>query len=109
LKSVHEILDNVYGSVQQKVRVVGGSHKLDVFQKSRFYAGCIYRSIQAAGFYDKVQMRTERTHPKEHFYYISHAKHLVVPASRYSKLMGPFAQNRRGKIVGRSFGVNWRR
>ena len=113
IKSVHEILDNIYnistfegeGFEHMKVQIVGGTHRKEYWQKSRVYAACLHRAIQNAGF--MVDMRLEGAHPDEDFYYISHAKRLIVSAGGYSNLMGKLAEYRGGKIAGRSFGVSW--
>ena len=108
LKSARELLDNIRQANVTKVRIVGGSHKSHFYKKSRVYSSCIYKAIQAAG-YDDVTMHVEGYHPDQDFYYISHAKQLVVSAGGYSNLMGKIAVRRGGTIIGRKFSIHWRR
>ena len=106
IKSVHELLNDV-GSVSdlKVVHIVGGTHRKEYWQKSRVYAGCIHRAMEEGGY--NVTMRVEGIHPDEDFYYTSHAKQLIVSAGGFSNLMGQIAEHRGGRIIGRSFGVNW--
>eukprot|EP00539_Tryblionella_compressa_P004592 CAMPEP_0178752340 /NCGR_PEP_ID=MMETSP0744-20121128/11012_1 /TAXON_ID=913974 /ORGANISM="Nitzschia punctata, Strain CCMP561" /LENGTH=206 /DNA_ID=CAMNT_0020406055 /DNA_START=424 /DNA_END=1044 /DNA_ORIENTATION=+ len=105
IKSVREFLENIHDSGAEKVRIIGGSHRRNMFMKSRVYAGCIYRAVQAAGY--NVTMRIEGVHPDVDFYYISHAKKIVVSAGGYSNLMGQIAESRGGQIIGRKFSIHW--
>lgn len=105
IKSIHELLDNVHSSKAKTVHIVGGSHKKEFWRKSRVYAGCLHRAIETAGY--NTTMRLEGTHPDIDFYYISHARQMVVSAGGYSNLMGQLVEYRGGKIIGRSFGVSW--
>jgi len=109
IKGAPELLDNIRSSGLTKVRIVGGSHKADQYEKSRVYAGCIAEAIRDAGFSDTT-LQIEGHHPEVDFYYISHAKHLVVSAGGYSNIMGNLARMRYGNdtIIGRSFGITWR-
>jgi hypothetical protein len=110
IKSVYEILENVYESGVRQVEIRGGSHYANQFQKSRVYANCLYRAIRDAGYdndNDTVGMTIEGTPAEVDFFYISHATQLVVGPGGYSHLMGKLVERRGGKIVGRSFGLLW--
>lgn len=110
IKSASELLENVYDTTDtgraSNVHIVGGSHKVDFYLKSRVYAGCLQQVMLAAGYHD-TQLTVEGVPAEQDFYYISHARQLVVSAGGYSNLMGQLASRRGATIVGRSFGVHW--
>jgi hypothetical protein len=101
IKSVSEILTNIQESGLSKVSLRGGSHKPELYVKSRVYAGCLKQAIQQAGY--RVKMSLDHTTPDQDFYYMSHASHFVVSTGGYSRLIGQLVEHRGGTIVGRNF------
>ena len=95
-----------FSSGAKKVYIVGDSHYKQHWRKSRVYAGCLHRSIQFTGY--NTTMRLEGIPFYVDFFSVSHARQLVVSVAGYSNLMGKLVEYRGGRLVGRSFSVNWR-
>ena len=106
IKSIREILNNIHSSGAKKVYIVGGSHSKQHWRKSRVYAGCLHRAIQFAGY--STTMRLEGIATDIDFFFVSHARQLVVSVGGYSNLMGKLVEYRGGRLVGRSFSVDWK-
>lgn len=120
LKPIHELLENIYEQDgtdtnsndkrnkvdNTKVHVVGGSQYPNTYEKSRVYANCIHQAILAAGFRD-TQLSIEGRSTEHDFFYVSHAKRLVVSAGGYSNMMGQLVERRGGTVVGRNFSITW--
>lgn len=113
LKSVGEILTVLqedYNDPESlpfhRIHMVGGSHKAHFYQKSRVYAACLHQALETAG-YVPTTMVLEGQDPDVDFYFASHASKLIVSAGSFSNLMGRLAEYRGGKVLGRSFGIDW--
>jgi hypothetical protein len=110
LKSVSELLANIYEASSTnnitKVHIVGGSHYPAMYEKSRVYANCIHQAILAAGYGD-TRLDIEGRSSEHDFFYVSHAKQLVVSAGGFSNVMGQLAERRGGTIIGRNFSIHW--
>ena len=78
IKSVYEYLMNMEESGSQKVVIIGGSHFPNLFRKSRVYAGCLERALIQAGY--NVTMRLDGGDPDHDFYFMSHAKKIIIAA-----------------------------
>ncbi len=102
IKSIDEYLSDIDSSGLSKIEIRGGSHDPNFYQKSRIYAGCLYRAIQMAG-YSRVNMQIEGSDPDHDFFYIGYAKHLSVSSGGFSRLMGTMAKRHGGRMVGREF------
>jgi hypothetical protein len=106
IRSVSEYLDNIEESGLRKVSIVGGSHRPDAYKKSRVYAVCLKRAIEKAmGPSTQVEMQLDGSDPDRDFYYVVHAKRLVISAGGYSGMMGRVAKLLGGELVGRTFGT----
>ena len=138
IKSVYEILGNVYESYNNNnatkaVHIRGGSHISFYYQKSRVYANCLHRAVKegfrritTTGAVDDdadnnhnsnngdikeeiVSMIIEGSPSEVDFYYLSHAKQLVVAPGAFSHLMGKLVERRGGTTIGRTFdGLTWK-
>lgn len=102
IKSINEYLSDIESSGLTKIEIRGGSHDPNFYQKSRIYAGCLYRAIQAAG-YTNVNIQLEGSDPDHDFYFIGYAKHLSVSSGGFSRLIGTMAKRHGGRMVGREF------
>lgn len=105
LQSEAELLENIRTAGFDKVRIVGGSHMPQFYLKSRVYAGCIGKAIQAAGY--DVTIQLEGVPAAQDFYYSTHAKYLVVSAGGYSNPVGVLDRHGNGTIVGINNGLYW--
>jgi hypothetical protein len=101
IKSIYELLANFKESGMSKVVIVGGSHKAQMFRKSRVYVGCIEKAFLTAGI--EVEMRLNTTDPDMDFYYASHARKIVVSTGGFSRLLGRLVALGGGEVIGRQF------
>lgn len=97
IRSVHEYLSDIKESNSTKIVIVGGSHQAES-TKSRVYADCLQEAIALSGY--TVTMRTDGFSPDQDFYYVSHAKRVMVSIGGFSWLMGHMAQRHGGIIIG---------
>eukprot|EP00934_Nitzschia_sp_Nitz4_P006046 Nitzschia sp. Nitz4//scaffold25_size161228//126864//128873//NITZ4_002452-RA/size161228-processed-gene-0.169-mRNA-1//1//CDS//3329544652//6036//frame0 len=97
IKSIEEYLTDIESSGLSQILIRGGSHDPNFYAKSRVYATCLNRAIVTAG-YDSATMKVEGDDPDHDFYFISHAKHLIVSTGGYSRLMGEFAKRYGGEF-----------
>jgi hypothetical protein len=112
IKSIDEYLGDIQASGEwANIVIRGGSHDPHYYQKSRLYSGCLQRAIQTAvgaGSYTTttpttVDMKVEGEDPDRDFYYMSHAKHLIVSSGGYSGFIGTMVKRRGGRVIGREF------
>lgn len=101
IKSIHEYLENIRQANVTKVIIVGGSHRPLWYRKSRVYAGCLDKALRRAGL--EVNMSLDGGDADKEFYYMAHAKKVVVSAGGYSKLIGKMVERFGGKRYGRAF------
>ena len=101
IKSYFEYMDNIQESGSKKVVIVGGSHKPQMYQKSRQYLHCLERALVKSGL--EVELRTNTLNPDHDFYYVSHAQQLVVSTGGFSNIIGNVAEAQGGKVFGSRF------
>jgi len=121
IKSAHELISNARDSGCRKVVLVGGSHKSFAYEKSRVYAGCLYRALVRAttaaatasatanstGSDDSdrnktvVTLQIDGSDADHDLYYMSYAKHFVQSAGGYSRLVGQMVEYNGDNVVGR--------
>lgn len=101
IKSIHEYLSDIASTAASEIIIRGGSHDPNYYYKSRLYAGCLHRAILAAGYNATISL--EGMDPDHDFFFMSHAKQIIVSAGGYSRLMGTFAKRNGGRVVGREF------
>lgn len=101
IKSIHEYLTNIEDSKFKKVSIRGGTLSPNLYKKSRVYAGCLKRAVEQAGY--DVSIELDNGNPDEDFYYMSHAKAMVVSTGGYSKFIGQLVELGGGEIYGRIF------
>jgi hypothetical protein len=102
IKSVYEYLSNIGKSGSTKVLVIqGGTHLQKFYEKSPMYAGCLKEAIQNSGY--NLSMELEGNNPNQHFYYMSHAKRLIVSTGGYSQLWARWFRKEEGVLIRRVF------
>ena len=101
IRSVYEYLANIEESGATKVAIRGGSHFPDLYKKSRVYAGCMKRALEASGY--EVTMVLDGSDPDRDFYFMSSARKFIVGIGGYSRLIGHVVRSNNGTVYGRVF------
>lgn len=81
-----------------KIHLVGGSHKAFHYKVSKVYAHCLQRGLAKAG--KKVEMWIEGRDPDQDFYFMSHAKRMVLSTGGFSRMIGRMVQRKGGTVLG---------
>lgn len=104
IKSAHEYIADIVKSGYKKVVIRGGAHWPQYYRKSRIYAVCLKEAITEAGYYHgfNVSMSLEGNSPDQDFYYLCHAKQIIVGVGGFSRLIGQIVSHYGGTIVGRA-------
>lgn len=123
VRSIQQYADDIQSAaaganIISHVVIVGGSHtpKSD---KSRPYAGCLYQALSLMGSFGeynnnnnnrprhyKTSLRMDHAGPDEDFFYMAHAKKIIVATGGYSALIGRMVQLNGGEIIGDDFDAN---
>ena len=104
IRSVYQYLGDLQKSSSVKaVEIVGGSHVefTNKGGKSRPYAHCLQYALHRAGY--RTSLRIGGIGPDEDFYYISHAKRVMVSTGGFSRLMGQLVVELGGEIIGPTY------
>jgi hypothetical protein len=65
------------------------------------YTGCLKEAIENTG--NNVSTELEGNNPDQDFYYMGHAKRLIVSTGGYLRSMGKMVQKGGGVVIGRVF------
>lgn len=101
IKSVYEFLTNIVESGLQRVIIRGGSQHPQLFRKSKHYASCLQQAIEKAGY--TVSMNLDEPSADADFFFMVHAKHIIVTAGGFSRYIGHSVLRRGGVLYGRYF------
>lgn len=101
VKSVYEFLTNIVESEQPKVVIRGGSQAPEEYVKSKTYAYCLKEAVAEAGY--DVEMNLEEGNADKDFYYLTHAKQIIITVGGFSRYIGHIVLRRGGTVYGRVF------
>ena len=105
IKSAYEYIADIVNSGRKQVVIRGGTHNPQFYRKSRVYSECLEEVIVAAGYYYdyNVSLQLLEGTPEQDFYYMSHARQLVVGVGGFSRIIGKMVKYHGGTIIGRTF------
>mmetsp|Transcript_25192 Transcript_25192/g.47823 ORF Transcript_25192/g.47823 Transcript_25192/m.47823 type:complete len:461 (-) Transcript_25192:45-1427(-) len=101
LKSLYEFLTDIWQSRAPQVVIRGGSQLPNLYEKSKVYAYCIQEAAEKAGY--NVSMNLEEGNADADFFYMSHARKVIVTLGGYSRFIGHAVLRRGGQVFGRLF------
>lgn len=101
IKSVYEFLTDISASEATQVVIRGGSQLPDLYEKSKTYAHCIKEAAEEAGY--SVKMNLEEGNADRDFFYLVHARKIIVTLGGYSRFVGHAVLRRGGTVYGRLF------
>jgi hypothetical protein len=101
IKSIYEYLDNVRQANSSSIIIIGGSQLPDMYRKSRVYADCLKQALESTG--KDVTMTLDGGDADRDFYYMSHARKLVVSTGGFSRFIGALVLRHGGEVIGRWF------
>eukprot|EP00959_Pyramimonas_sp_CCMP1952_P088042 1842075-Pyramimonas_sp.AAC.1 len=105
IRSAHELLKNTKEANVTKVHLVGGGCMQSLrdqeigCQKSYVYAKCLQDAFLHEGY--KTTLSIDSRTADRDFYFMSHAKKLVLSAGGYSRLLGRLVEALGGTVYGR--------
>jgi hypothetical protein len=102
IKSAQEYLDSIKESDATHVIIIGGSHKPDMYKKSRLYANCLKEALKNGSGLN-VSMDLDSGDAEKDFYFMSNAKKLVVSSGGFSRLIGTLVKYKGGSIYGAEY------
>jgi len=106
IKSVYEYLANIVESrvpTDPGVMLRGGSHFPQYYVKSKTYAYCLEEAISKAGYRVHLEMDVGASNADYDFYFLSHAKKIIVGTGGFSRFIGHFVLRHGGIVFGRMF------
>ena len=105
VKSAYEYIADIVNSGCKRAVIRGGTHNRQFYRKSRVYVECLEEVTVAAGHYYgyNVSFQMLEGTPEQDFYYMCHARQVVVGVGGFSRLIGRMVKYNGGKIIGRTF------
>ena len=85
------------------MNIRGGSQLPYKYQKSKTYAYCLHEALQEAGYPTDMKLGENESSPDEDFYYLVHARKIIVTVGGFSRFVGYAVFRRGGIVVGRRF------
>jgi hypothetical protein len=101
IKSIYEFLTNIAESGLSRVIIRGGSQLPNRYKVSKHYAYCLKLATAKAGY--NVTMNLEEADADADFYFMVHAKHIIVSVGGFSRYIGHSVVRRGGILYGRYF------